>query len=182
MSNKIYKIISQNSNKYYIGHTSSQYLSSVLQQFIFKYKKFLNNTTSFNPVFNVIDFDNVSIVLLFDNVELKNIHTIINKYKNENECDVNEETCENIINKLETVSIMKNTKSINKKEYLKEYYEQNKEKYVKDEDDVKKYYNDNKEKIKNTYKLLYDQKKKNENKRISMNINDFFDELENNSE
>ena len=75
MSFKIYKIISQYTDKYYIGYSSSLYISSVLQQFIFKYKKFLNNVNLFHPVFNIIDFNNISIVLLFDNIE-NSVHKI----------------------------------------------------------------------------------------------------------
>ena len=182
MSLKIYKIISQNTNKYYIGHTTSLYLSSVLQQFIFKYKKFLNDEKLFHPVFNIIDFNHISIVLLFDNIEIDNINNIIQQYLITNENYVNNDTNANIINKLNDIFIIKHNKSINKSDYLKTYYENNKDKYKKSNDEKKEYYEKNKNSIKQNSKLSYDEKIKNKNKKISMNINIFFDKLENNSD
>ena len=179
---KIYKIISQNTNKYYIGHTSSLYISSVLQQFIFKYKKFLNENKLFNPVFNIIDFNNISILLLFDNIEFENIYNIVQHYLTTNENYVNNNTDVNVINKLDNVIIIKTIKNINKLDYFKTYYENNKEKYTKTNDEKKEYYEKNKNEIKKNSKLSYVKKKNKKNKKISTNINTFFDEMENNSD
>ena len=179
---KIYKIISQNTDKYYIGFTSSKYLSNVLQQFIFKYKKYLNNEISFNTVYNIIDFDDINIELLYDNIEEEKVSQIINDYIIQNNNSINNDINQNIINKLNDINIIKNKKCQNKSEYLKNYYEQHKEKYTKNIQDKKEYYSNNKDKIKNTSKLSYADKIKNNNKKISMNINIFFDNLENDSD
>jgi hypothetical protein len=182
MSLKIYKIISQNTEQYYIAHSSSLYLSSVLQQFVFKYKKFLNDNKLFHPVFNIIDFNDISIVLLFDNILLDNINIIIQQYLTTNEKCINNNTNINIINKLNDIVIIKNNKSINKQDYLKKYYENNKNKYIKSNNEKKEYYKKNKNEIKQKSKLSYNEKINKKNKKISMNINTFFNEMENNSD
>jgi hypothetical protein len=182
MSFKIYKIISLNTEKYYIGSTTSKYLSSVLQQFIFKYKKFIDTQILFNPVYNIIDFNDLTIDLLFDITEQEKISEIINKYIVENNNSINGDIVNKCINKLNNINIINNKNNINKKEYSKNYYEKNKNKYKKNIEDIKKYYDENKDKIKNTSKIFYNEKKENDNKKISMNINSFFDKLENNSD
>lgn len=158
---KIYKIFSKNSEKYFIDYTEKKVLSSVLNKIILNYKTFvLNKNTLFENVFNIIDKNDIGIELLnkFETLDETNIY--IDNYKKENENFVSSEN--EIIHNLKNVNVLKN--SNDRKEYLKKYYEKNKNK-KKIKTQNKKYYENNKTEIKEKINKI------NKNKKIIKNTN-----------
>jgi hypothetical protein len=61
---KIYKIISENTDKIYIGSTTKQYLSSRMAHHVCAYKKWLNGEFHKLNSFDILEFGDCKIILI----------------------------------------------------------------------------------------------------------------------
>jgi len=169
---KVYKIYSNNSNKYYIHYTETTVLTAILNKFILEYKTFiLNKNSSFNTVFNIIDKDNISIQLLkkFDNLNIAN--NFILEYKNNNMYIISENN--EIVNKLQNINVIKIKRD--RQDYHKQYYSNNKDENIINTQN-KKYYLNNKDNIKNKINTINNNKKIIKNTNKSKNIFDLIEQ------
>jgi len=169
---KVYKIYSNNSNKYYINYTEKTVLTAILNKFILDYKTFLlDKNSSFNPVFNTIDKNDISIQLLekFDDLNMTN--NFILEHKNNNTHIISENN--EIINKLQNINVIKIKR--NRKDYHKKYYSTNKDEN-KINDQNKKYYQNNKDNIKNKINTINNNNKIIKNTNKSKNIFDLIEQ------
>lgn len=149
---RVYKLTSQHTDKYYVDYTKSRsYLSVILQGLILKYKKNGDTKDKFKHYFYIISNNDLKISELkqFDN------YNTMKEYLNELYADAN---CIN--NKsiddytFDTKNIRSVKEKVNQKEYLKGYYEKNKEKF-------KERYQKNREEILKKKKEEYVSKKEN---------------------
>lgn len=123
---KVYKIISDETDKAYVGSSCLKYLSSRLANHKAKYKEYQNGKGKYCTSFDIVKFDNCEIVLL-ENCK----------------CDTIEE-----LHQREKYWIDQLGNCVNKcipTQTYAEYAEKNKEKL---QENHKKYYQQNKEKIK----------------------------------
>lgn len=138
---RVYKLVSSQTDKVYIGSTCQKYLSSRLSQHKTDYKNFLKGKYGNVSSFEIVKYDDCKIVLIQSYPDCKNnmeqrmheqdwidIYDCVNKYKSyvsleqrkERDCKSQKEWRKN------------------NKEYIKECYEENKEYY-------QEYYEKNKE-------------------------------------
>ena len=61
---RVYKIVSPQTDKVYIGSTCSKYLSSRLSQHKYNYKKYLNGNYHYVSSFEIIKYDDCKIILI----------------------------------------------------------------------------------------------------------------------
>jgi hypothetical protein len=168
----IYIIKSQNTDKYYIDHSTYSYASLILHKHINSYKLYIKNKIHFKSVYNIIDLNNVYIEILekLDECDENIINDKINDYilNNPNIID----NTENINNNLDEIIIYKNKKTKeDKKEYLKKYYEDTKD---ENKDKLKEYYKNNKTEIKRKSRRYYKSIK--DKQTISKDITEYFNE------
>jgi len=130
-NSKIYKIVSNHTDKIYIGSTTQKYLTSRKGQHKNGYRIFKNNGINYVSSFELIDLGEIDIILI-ENVKCENKEELLAREKYYFE--LNKELCVN-----------KNNPSRTFKEWYKENFENNKEKY---KEYSKEYYNNNKEIIK----------------------------------
>jgi hypothetical protein len=132
---KIYKLVSPQTDKVYIGSTCSKYLSSRLAQHKDCYKRYLNGKYSYISSYEIVKYDDCKIVLIQSYTDCQNsmeqrmfeqdyidIFDCVNKQRayisleqrKERDCKNKKEWRKNNKEKLQ--------------EYDKEYYQNNKEK------------------------------------------------------
>lgn len=151
---KIYKIVSDQIDKIYIGSTTKKYLSQRMDKHRTDYKRWKNNNTShYLTSFEILKFDDAKIVLIenYPCADIDELHSRERFHIENNDC----------VNKVIPTRTNKEYISQNKdrlKELVKEYRKQNKEK-IKEQ--VKEYREQNKDKIKEQVK---EYRKKNKDK------------------
>ena len=156
---KVYKIISQNTNLYYISYTDKKYISTELHCLIKKYKK---NTLKDNSICIIFNYNDISFIELFESEHLYEIQQFINAYKQSNDNFIIENN-ENIIHenyadiRIIKQSNNKNNSILNQKQ--KTYYDKNRYKLAK-------------KSLNRYYKI----KKENEPNSMSMNINEILND------
>lgn len=159
---KVYVVKSLNGEEKYIDYTTL-YPSQVLQSYIKKYQTYIKNNKKFNPIFNVIDLNDVWVEIIFESDDVDKITNFINEQpKNE--------IIENIKNRHENINIIKTPNEKNKN-YHKEYYEKNKDKYMKE--NPEEYYNKNKKVLKEKSRRYYKKKTALERSKYSMPVEQF---------
>jgi hypothetical protein len=150
---RVYIVNSKNSERYYISYSRHKgYISMVLHNMISRYKKIGNKPEKYREFFYIIALNDLSIKELGGFDKYEDAIEYIDKYKKENDGFV----------KLEDVrqytfngdEIKTGRVKVDKKEYLKEYYKNNKDKYLER-------YRNNKEEILTKMKSEYKKKKKN---------------------
>jgi hypothetical protein len=142
---KIYKIISSQTNKIYIGSTCKKYLCQRLQDHKSCYKQWKKNERCKITSFDLLDLGDVEIILLETySCNSKDELLAKEKYWMEQNKEIIVNKCRPIISKEE------------KKEHKKQYYEDNKE---EKKEHTKQYYEDNKEQIKEHTKQYYEDNK-----------------------
>jgi len=142
---KIYKIISSNTDKYYIGSTKEHYLSSRLKDHRFKAKNNYGITSS--EIINAGDYK----IVLIENYPCNSIEE--QKQREQYYLDLYKDD-ENLVNKLNANGINKERK----KQRGHEYYENNKE-YLKEKQN--EWREKNKQEIKIQKKNHYEKNKAN---------------------
>jgi Ni,Fe-hydrogenase I large subunit len=162
---KVYLIKSLNSDKSYVDYTSFKYPSQLLHNMINKYLTFIKNKKKFHPVFNIIDLNDVYVDIIYEDDNLDNIVKFMSKYNNIMENEIN--------NNFEKINVVKSPSIEKNINYHKLYYNNNKDKYVKDENVQKKYYEDNKKILKEKSKKYYRTKKIEERSKYSVSILNF---------
>jgi len=138
---KIYKIISEHSDKIYIGSTCESSLSRRLSSHKKAYKRWLAKKTTFVTSFDLLKLGDTSILLL-ENCNCNNKDEL--RARERYYIELNKD---NIINKQLPTQTQKEWNCKNKdlvKKLNKEYCEQNKKKISEQR---KNFYNNNKEKI-----------------------------------
>jgi hypothetical protein len=149
---RVFKLSSKNSEKYYIDYTKHKgYISMVLHNLITRYNKYGDNLERYKEFFYVIACNDIYIEELnaFESyVEAKDY---IVEYKEKNDKYVNEMDIKDYVYKEGEIRCVK--EKVDKKKYIKEYYEKNKERY-------KERYQKNKETILKIRKENYIKKKK----------------------
>ena len=137
---KIYKLYSPSKNMVYYGSTAEKYLSRRLQSHLSSYKRYKNNTYHYCKSFDVLECEDYKIELV-EEISCNNVEQLREREKYyilNNDC------------------INKNIPNRTKKEYNKEWRNNNKE-------HIKEYYQDNKERF-NEYKQNNKEHKKEYNK------------------
>jgi hypothetical protein len=141
---KIYKIISDLTDKFYIGSTSQKYLCDRLNNHKSEYNRWLKNNKGYCSSFELIKLEQYKIILIESyscnskaELQQREQH-YIDKYK-----------CDNLLNIF---------RSFNSLEYTKEYKKDWEEKYGKDRTEYYKNWN-NREEVK-LKKRIYDEKQK----------------------
>lgn len=162
---KVYAVQSLHSDKKYVSYTLT-YPSQILHSYVKKYLTFIKNNKHFNPIFNVIDLNDVYVKVLFESDDMNEINNFINTMPN-NDVD------NNVIHKLEQVNIVKSPDVQANINYHKEYYEKNKDKYVKTEEEQREYYDANKKVLKEKSKKYYRDKQARGRSKHSMSIENF---------
>jgi hypothetical protein len=69
---KVYKLVSPQTDKVYIGSTCQKYLSSRLAGHKCHYKKYLNGTCNYITSFDIVKYDDCKIVLIQSYTDCKN--------------------------------------------------------------------------------------------------------------
>jgi hypothetical protein len=152
-NSKIYKLISDHTDKIYIGSTFQKFLSVRKAGHKSDYEKFKNNNGSYTTSYELIELGNVDIILI-ENFKCENKEEL--HARERYHIELNRELC---VNKHIPTRTKKEWIKDNKQhleEYQKEWNENNKE-YVKERSKKykeyrKEYYNNNKEIIKNKKK------------------------------
>lgn len=125
---RVYKVTSSNTDKYYVDYTKSKsYLSVVLQGLIYRYKKYGDIKDKYRRYFYILSKNDVSINELkqFDNYDEMNIY-LDELYKDSNCINKSEHEDDYTY---DTSDIRSVKDKVDKKKYMKGYYEKNKEKY-----------------------------------------------------
>jgi hypothetical protein len=150
---RVYVIRSKNSNKYYIDYSKHKgYICMQLHNMISRYKKNGNNLEKYRDFYSVIALNDLLIEELNGYDLFDDAMNYINEYKKLNDGCINGVRLEDY--KFNEDKIICDKVKIDTKEYLKDYYKKNKEKYIER-------YNNNKEDILVKMKTKYIKKKKN---------------------
>jgi hypothetical protein len=128
---KIYKIVDNTTNEIYIGSTCQKYLSTRLQGHLTKYKQYKNGKCGYTTSFKIFENENYDIVLLQN-------YPCNNKYELESKEREYIESLDCINKVIPTISIEE------RKDYQKEYYQNNKDKI---NEKGKEYYKNNKDRL-----------------------------------
>lgn len=172
---KIYKITSKNTNDYYINFTEKKNLVFIINNYVLEYVSFvLNKKLNFKKVFNIIDYNDISIELLskFDDPDL--VKQYIDTYIENNKNIISKENT--IKNNFKEINIIKLTK--NRGDYFKNYYSKNKNTEEEIKTKNKEYYEKNKSNIKN--KINNQNKNKKNTEKLSNHSKNVLDLIENN--
>ncbi len=137
LKGKIYKLVSSQTDKIYIGSTTN-YLSVRFSIHKYHYNRFINKTYNYISSFELMKYNDCKIELIQD-FQCENRRDLLIK-----ECEIVKQHS-NCVNRQ-----YKPRKS--KKEYMKEYHYHY---YLNNKDKKKQYYLQNKEKILNRYKSYY---------------------------
>ena len=144
---KIYKILDNTNEKFYIGSTTKEYLSQRLEKHRSHYKEYLKGIVRYVSSMEIIENGDYKIILLENySCDCKDELTAREQYY------IDKLKCDKMVNKY-------NAKGFNKekeRERHKKYYENNKEKLL---EQMKGYRENNKEKIKINSKEYYDNNK-----------------------
>jgi hypothetical protein len=150
---RVYIVKSKNSDRYYINFSKHKgYISMVLHNMISRYKKIGNKPEKYRDFFYIIALNELSIKELCGFDKYEDALEYIDKYKNENEGFIKLEDVRNYKYNGEVIKTGRG--KVDKKEYLKEYYKNNKDKYLDR-------YRNNKDVILGKMKIEYQKKKKN---------------------
>jgi hypothetical protein len=143
-NSKIYKLVSNHTDKFYIGSTAQKYLVSRKAGHIADYKKFKNNNGSYTTSYELIELGNVDIILI-ENFKCENKEEL--HARERHHIELNKELCVNMY----IPSRTKKEWNKDNKEYIKEkaneYYKNNKEKLNEYQKEYMKQYRENQEKI-----------------------------------
>lgn len=149
---RVFKICSSNTNYFYVDFTKNVgYASMILHGYISRYKTFGDNPDRYKKYFYIIAKNNLSIDELnsFDNEEERDKYLEELK-KDENCINTHNPNDEYVYNSNE---ITCNIQKVDKKKYLKKYYETNRNRY-------KERYNKNRDVILEKRKKNYVSQKK----------------------
>lgn len=150
---RVYKLWSINTDKYYVDYTrSGSYLSMVLQGMISRYKGSGGDLTKYKKYFYILSKDGLKIeeIKRFDGDKKEDMEAYISEMCEDENC-INGRDVE--YDYVFNLGIKCKKEKVDKKKYLKDYYENNKEKYknryIENRDDILK---KKKESYKNTKK------------------------------
>jgi hypothetical protein len=175
-NSKIYKLVSNHTDKIYIGSTAQKYLTSRKAGHIAEYKKFKNNKATYTTSFELIDLGEIDIILI-ENFKCENKEEL--HAKERHYIELNKELCVNMCIPSRTKKEYREKNKENIKEYMKEYYEKNKEKIKEYEKEYreknqeyqkeyeKEYYEKNKEHIKEKIKEYRENNKEKLNEKLN---------------
>jgi hypothetical protein len=150
---RVYILTSKNSERYYISYSKHKgYITMVLHNMISRYKKIGNKPEKYRDFFYIIALNDLSIKELCGFDKYEDAIDYIEKYKEENEGSIKLDDVRQY--KFNDAEIKTGRGKVDKKEYLKEYYKNNKEKYLER-------YRNNKDEILTKMKCEYQKKKKN---------------------
>ncbi len=149
---RVFKLCSKNTDKYYIDYTKHKgYISMVLHNLITRYNKYGNDLERYKDFFYVIASNDIYIEELSVFSTYVEAKDYILEYKEKNDSYVNAMDMKDYEYKEGYIRCVKY--KVDKKKYIKEYYEKNKERY-------KERYQNNKENILKIRKENYIKKKK----------------------
>ena len=139
---KIYKLVSDRINDIYYGSTIEPYLANRLSGHRQCFRRWMNGKGTYISSYEIVKFDDCKIILVerFPCNTKDELRSREQYYIDNNEC----------INKQKAYT------GLSKKEYEKQYYENNKEKIVENK---KEYRENNKEKIQQQQKEYYENNK-----------------------
>lgn len=139
---KIYKIVSNQTDKVYVGSTTKKYLSQRIDEHRSRFRAWKRNTYHYVTSFDIIQYDDAEIILI-ENAECKSKDELHARERH-------------WIDQLDCVN--KNIPGRGRKEYIKEYCKKNREKLCQTK---KRYYTENNEKIKKKSNRYYENNKNN---------------------
>lgn len=149
---RVFKLCSKNTEKYYIDYTKHKgYLSMVLHNMITRYHKFGEDLEKYKEFFYIISYNDLYIEELGVYSTYVEANDFIVDYKGQNDKYVNVMDIKDYKYNNEELRCIK--EKVDKKKYIKEYYEKNKQRY-------KERYEKNKEVILKVRKEKYIKKKK----------------------
>lgn len=147
---KIYKLVSNHTDKIYVGSTCKEYLSQRLAKHKNNYKEWIKNEKKYISSFELFELGDVEIVLL----ESVNCETKDELFKKEREYI--EKYKDIIVNNILRPITTKEDKIEDGKQYREEHKEEIKQYREENKEKIKKYYEDNKDKINQKKKQIYD--------------------------
>ena len=149
---RVYKLCSKNSDKYFIDYTNHKgYMSMVLQNMLMRYRKYGNIPEKYKEFFYLISKNDIFIEELYVFNDYDKAREYILKYKEDNDNYINGRDMIDYVYSDEDRVCYK--EKVDKKKYIKEYYDKNKDKY-------KERYKNNRDVILMTRKAKYVKKNK----------------------
>ena len=139
---RVYKLWSVNTDKYFVYYTrSGGYLSMVLQGMISRYKNSGGDLKKYKKYFYILSKDGLKIEEMkkFEDEEIEDMRAYISKIYEDDNC-VNHKDVE--YDYVFNADIKCKKEKVDKKKYLQDYYENNKEqyksRYMKNRDEILK--------------------------------------------